>query len=108
MSGVGLLIVAALLLWQFGPLLPALGAAPIAASALLAASAIGLGHWVGGPDEDTRITSAIVCALRNPGIALLVASANGMPAIGNDAPDDQTDAPASRRLPWLRNAMSIR
>ena len=81
MSGVGLLIVAALLLWQFGPLLPALGAAPIAASALLAASAIGLGHWVGGPDEDTRITSAIVCALRNPGIALLVASANGMPAM---------------------------
>jgi len=81
MGGVALLIVAALVLWQYGPLLPALGPAPIAASVLLAASAIGLGHWAGGPAHDTRTASAIVCALRNPGIALLVASANGMPAM---------------------------
>jgi len=81
LSGVVLLIVAALLLWEFGPLLPALGAAPVAASALLAASAIGLGHWAGGPADDTRTTAAIVCALRNPGIALLVASANDLPPV---------------------------
>ena len=50
------------------------------AADLVAASAIGLGHWAGGHDPETRTSSAIVCSLRNPGIALLVASANGLPA----------------------------
>jgi BASS family bile acid:Na+ symporter len=78
LSGIMLLVICALVLWQVGPLLPGLGMRPFGASALLAASAIGLGHWVGGPAADTRTTSAIVCALRNPGIALLVASTNAM------------------------------
>lgn len=78
-SGVMLVVVAVLVLWQVGPNLPRLGPLPFAASALLAAIAIVLGHLVGGPAPDTRTTSAVICALRNPGIALLVASANRMP-----------------------------
>lgn len=78
-SAVLLLVIVGLVLWQVGPKLPALGVAAFAASALLAASAIGLGHWAGGPAADTRTTSAILCAMRNPGIALLVASTNRLP-----------------------------
>jgi bile acid:Na+ symporter, BASS family len=43
------------------------------------ASALALGHWVSGPSLHTRAAGAIVCAMRNPGIALLVASVNGLP-----------------------------
>lgn len=79
LSGGLMLVIALLVLWKVGAKLPALGVAPFVASALLASSAIGLGHWVGGPAADTRTTSAILCALRNPGIALLVASTNRLP-----------------------------
>jgi bile acid:Na+ symporter, BASS family len=79
LSGLMLLGIVVLVLWKVGPKLPSLGVAPFMASALLASSAIGLGHLVGGPAPDTRTTSAIICSLRNPGIALLVASTNLLP-----------------------------
>jgi BASS family bile acid:Na+ symporter len=48
-------------------------------SVSVAVAAIALGHAAGRPDRDTQVAGAVVCALRNPGIALLVASANAFP-----------------------------
>lgn len=79
-AGLLLLLVGILLLVLVAPGLAGLPAAAFLASALLAAAAVGLGHLAGGPARATRISSGVVCALRNPGIALLVASANGLPA----------------------------
>ena len=79
LSGLVIALVALLILahvWQ--PLLaiplPALGA-----SLALALAGIGLAHVSCGPDPARRMTAVIVCSLRNPGIALLVASTNGLP-----------------------------
>jgi BASS family bile acid:Na+ symporter len=74
-----LVVVTLLILWQGGPKLPSLGVTPFAASILLTLCAIGLGHWAGGPSPHTRVAAAFVCAMRNPGIALLVASTNRLP-----------------------------
>jgi BASS family bile acid:Na+ symporter len=50
----------------------------VVASFGVTTGALALGHWAGGPQRNVRIASAIVCALRNPGIAFLVASVNGL------------------------------
>jgi BASS family bile acid:Na+ symporter len=42
----------------------------------LAAIAIGVGHWLGGPDPSDRSTLAIAAAMRHPGVAIAVATAN--------------------------------
>ncbi|HUL96656.1 MAG TPA: bile acid:sodium symporter [Usitatibacter sp.] len=40
-------------------------------------AALGLGHWLGGPDPSTRTALAVCSAARNAGLAILVASVNG-------------------------------
>jgi BASS family bile acid:Na+ symporter len=41
------------------------------------------GYWLGGPDEETRTAVAVSAALRNPGLALLVATLNAAaPGVG--------------------------
>jgi len=53
------------------------------AIALTTASALAVGHLMGGPDEGTRTAVAISSAARNPGLALLVAALNAAePAVG--------------------------
>ncbi len=49
------------------------------ASVVITMAALAMGHWACGPSRETRTAGAVICALRNPGIALLVASANGFP-----------------------------
>ena len=46
---------------------------------LTTAAALALGHWLGGPEPATRTAVAITSALRNPGLALLVATLNAAP-----------------------------
>ena len=59
-----------------------LGAAPGTglAAAIVTGIALATGHVLGGPDEDTRRALALLSAMRNPGLALLVAAANHAPA----------------------------
>jgi BASS family bile acid:Na+ symporter len=46
---------------------------------LTTSAALALGHWLGGPEPATRTAVAITSALRNPGLALLVATLNAAP-----------------------------
>lgn len=48
----------------------------IVAVVLITLLALALGHLLGGPEPATRTATAIACAARNPGLALLVASLN--------------------------------
>jgi len=47
------------------------------AIAALTAAALALGHWLGGQDRRERVTTALVTAMRNPGLALLFATSHG-------------------------------
>jgi BASS family bile acid:Na+ symporter len=47
--------------------------------ALITGGALALGHWLGGPEPTTRTAVAITSALRNAGLALLVATFNSAP-----------------------------
>jgi len=47
------------------------------AMAVLSGLALALGHWLGGDDPRERLTTALVTAMRNPGLALLFATAHG-------------------------------
>ena len=49
--------------------------------ALTTAAALAVGHLLGGPEPATRTAVAITSALRNPGLALLVATFNGWPPV---------------------------
>ena len=49
------------------------------AVALVTIFALAVGHWLGGPDAGTRPAVAISSAMRNPGLALLVAALNHAP-----------------------------
>jgi hypothetical protein len=53
--------------------------AALMASAVIVGLALALGQAVAGPNPANRTSGAIICALRNPGIAILIASANGLP-----------------------------
>jgi BASS family bile acid:Na+ symporter len=60
------------------------GAGLRVAAAIVAVTAFALtvGHWLGGPDPSTRTATAISSAIRNAGLALLVATLNkAAPAI---------------------------
>jgi BASS family bile acid:Na+ symporter len=46
---------------------------------VMTALALGIGRLLGGPARETRTAVAISSALRNPGLALLVATGNGAP-----------------------------
>jgi BASS family bile acid:Na+ symporter len=58
-----------------------LGAAPRTAvvAAIVSLLAVAIGHVLGAPDGETRTAVAVSSALRNPGLALLVASSNHAP-----------------------------
>ena len=73
-------LVVLIVLWEFGLKLSSLGVAAYLASALVTIGALALGHWAGGPEPSRRTAAAVSCAMRNPGIALLVASTNKLPA----------------------------
>ena len=47
---------------------------------MLTGCTLALGQLAGGPAPETRTAAAVICAMRNPGIALLVASTNKLPA----------------------------
>ena len=47
----------------------------------ITAGALAVGHLLGGPDPATRTAVAITSALRNPGLALMVASFNRWPPL---------------------------
>ena len=57
------------------------GAGLIVAFGVMAITAVALmaGHFLGGPAKETRTAVAISSALRNPGLALLVATSNHAP-----------------------------
>jgi BASS family bile acid:Na+ symporter len=59
------------------------GAHVAAAIALVTAGALALGHVMGGPQPATRTATAIASAMRNPGLALLVAALNDAPPLVN-------------------------
>ncbi len=52
------------------------GAAAIACALGLAAGSVGIGVLLGSPDPETRPAVAVISAMRNPGLALLLASTN--------------------------------
>ena len=58
-----------------------LGAAPrtAVAAVLITLLALAIGHVLGAPHSDTRTAVAVSSALRNPGLALLVAASNHVP-----------------------------
>jgi BASS family bile acid:Na+ symporter len=51
----------------------------VLAIVMITALALAVGHWLGGPEPDTRTSVAISSAARNPGLALLVAALNAAP-----------------------------
>lgn len=52
------------------------GMRPLLSVAALTLAALGVGHVIGTPEPSTRPAIAFGCAMRNPGLALLVASRN--------------------------------
>jgi predicted Na+-dependent transporter len=79
LSGLLLLVIALAVLAYVFKALTALPLAALLASLCVTAVALAGGDRACGPGPDTRTAGAIVCALRNPGVAFLVASANGLP-----------------------------
>jgi BASS family bile acid:Na+ symporter len=78
-SNILLLVVAVLIVSQVWRALLGEPVHAAIASIVITGSALAMGHWACGPSRETRTAGAVICALRNPGIALLVASANGFP-----------------------------
>jgi BASS family bile acid:Na+ symporter len=74
LMGLVLLVVAAI--WPV-----AVGAAPrtVTAAVVVTVLAVAIGHVLGAPDSDTRTAVAVSSALKNPGLALLVATRNHVP-----------------------------
>ncbi len=60
--------------------LVAIGWMPLAAGVVLTASALAIGATVAGRDAAARPQGAIAAAMRNPGLALYIATANNAPA----------------------------
>ena len=55
------------------------GLLPILCALFLAAASIGIGVLLGSPDPETRPAMALISTMRNPGLALLLATSNQMP-----------------------------
>lgn len=79
-SSMLLLMIAVLVLLSMWRALLGLPLTAIAASACLTSVALLLAYAASGPSTIRRLSAGAICALRNPGIALLIASANGLPA----------------------------
>jgi bile acid:Na+ symporter, BASS family len=75
-AGILLAAIAVLVVVMQGKLLLLVGIGGYVAVVLAAIAAILLGHLLGGPHPSTRTALAIACAVRNPGIALLVVQLN--------------------------------
>lgn len=75
-----LLLLLVVVLLKAGPgLLATVPADPgaLLAMAALAALSLWLGRWLGGPERSEQLTTALVSAMRNPGLALLFATRYG-------------------------------
>lgn len=79
LSGWILAAVALLILAHVWKSLAGLSLAAPAASLAVTVVTVGIAHVACGPLRSRQMAAAIVCSLRNPGIAFLVASANGLP-----------------------------
>ncbi|MEA5508527.1 sodium dependent transporter [Crocosphaera sp. UHCC 0190] len=60
------------------PLLSKLWGLPLMAIAIMVIVSLGIGHALGGPDDDKRSILAISCIARNVGLALFIAILNGL------------------------------
>ncbi|MEA5532581.1 sodium dependent transporter [Crocosphaera sp. XPORK-15E] len=60
------------------PLLSKLWGLPLVVIAIMVIVSLGIGHALGGPDEDQRSILAISCIARNVGLALFIAILNGL------------------------------
>jgi BASS family bile acid:Na+ symporter len=74
-----LALVAVLLLVNFWRLLVETGWTPLLAGAVLTISALVMGAACAGRDPSARRAGAVAAAMRNPGLALLIAAANQLP-----------------------------
>jgi predicted Na+-dependent transporter len=75
-----LLAIAAALVVVLWPMLAQVGWAPVAAGAALTACALGIGAACAARDAAVRPVAAVAAAMRNPGLALLIATINKLPA----------------------------
>ncbi len=78
-SGVLLALLGLVILAAFWSQLADLPWIAVAASVVLTTVALGLAYAACGPSLEMRRSAGIACAMRNPGIALLIGSANGLP-----------------------------
>lgn len=74
-----LLLLAVLAIIDIGQVVVNAGPRIVLAIATVTALALAAGHLLGGPDSATRTAVAISSAIRNPGLALLVATLNAAP-----------------------------
>jgi len=76
-AGNGLIIVAvAYVLVRERPEVLALSVTVLPAIACLSVGALVIGHLLGGPSDEDRTALAVMCSMRHPGLALLIAAAN--------------------------------
>lgn len=75
-AGALLVAVAVLVLLAQGKVLLLVGVGGYAAVTAASATSLLLGHLLGGPHLFTRKALAVACALRNPGLALLIVQVN--------------------------------
>jgi BASS family bile acid:Na+ symporter len=78
-TNLALLALAAVLVAVLWPLLAEVGWVPVAAGAGLTACALGFGAACAGRNAAMRPVAAVAAAMRNPGLALLIATVNKMP-----------------------------
>jgi BASS family bile acid:Na+ symporter len=78
-SGALLLALVAACAWVLGPGLVAIGWAPTLCGVGLTLLALAIGAAFAGRDSPVRPAGAVAAAMRNPGLALLIATRNRMP-----------------------------
>ncbi|MGH2415261.1 MAG: sodium dependent transporter, partial [Microcystaceae cyanobacterium] len=73
----GLFFLLVILLCIFGfPFMLKVWGLPMVAIAIMVVASLGIGHWLGGPEDDKRSILAISCIARNVGLALFIAVLN--------------------------------
>jgi BASS family bile acid:Na+ symporter len=75
-----LLSFAVVLIYELWPALKAIGWTPTVAGIILTACALAVGAAFAGRDVEARSAAAIAAAMRNPGLALLIATVNHAPS----------------------------
>jgi BASS family bile acid:Na+ symporter len=79
LTGFLLSVLVILAVVDFGPAVLDAGVRVVIAIIVVTLAALAVGHALGGPDPATRTAAAITTAMRNPGLALLVATVNNAP-----------------------------